>query len=165
MLYVSLEVEKNQSKIRAGVLFLCLQDTYNSHKKKGNKIIDLCHRRFRETGGGRGGGVSRVNKSWFIIYCRNSWKTTDLLALQHRRRIETEEKAKVVVVVWVMYLNAELTIMQQGCLNKSFWENVHFGRLVVWHVVNWMIISFVKASISPSSLYSIHPFLHIILFS
>ena len=45
---------------------------------------------------------------------------------------------------------------------KVFWENIHFGR-VVWYGVNRMTILFSKASILPSSRYSIHPFLQTIL--
>ena len=48
-------------------------------------------------------------------------------------------------------------------LNKSFWENIHFGRLVIQNGVNRMIIQFAKTSIPPSSHYSIHPFLQTIL--
>ena len=40
-------------------------------------------------------------------------------------------------------------------LKKSFWENIPFRRLVISH--------FFKASILPSSRYSIHPFLPIIV--
>ena len=43
-------------------------------------------------------------------------------------------------------------------MNKSVWEKIYLGRVVVWYGVNWMIIHFVKASIPPSSLYSIHTF-------
>ena len=46
-------------------------------------------------------------------------------------------------------LNAAL-----GC----FWENIHFGRVVVWYAVNPMIIHISKASIPPSSHYSIYLF-------
>ena len=44
-------------------------------------------------------------------------------------------------------------------LNKKFWENIHFCRVVVWYSygVKWMISQFFKASIPPYSLYSIHP--------
>ena len=44
-------------------------------------------------------------------------------------------------------------------LNKNFWENIHFCRVVVWYSygVKWMISQFFKASIPPYSLYSIHP--------
>ena len=52
-------------------------------------------------------------------------------------------------------------------LNSSFWENIHFGRVVVWYgaceVVNQMNINFFQAYstmyIPSSSLYYIHPFL------
>ena len=36
--------------------------------------------------------------------------SSDVLAGTHRRRIKTEEKAKVVAVVWGTYLNTALTI-------------------------------------------------------
>ena len=77
---------------------------------------------------------------------------------QHRRRIKTEEKAKVVAVGWETYLNAA-----KDDMSKSFRENIHFGRGVVCYGVNRMIIHFSKASIPLSSRYSIHPFLQIIL--
>ena len=68
-----------------------------------------------------------------------------------RRRIKTEEKAKVVAAGWGTYLNAALTAFSsKGDLNKSFWENIHFGKVVVWCGVNRMIIHFYKASIPPS---------------
>ena len=44
-------------------------------------------------------------------------------------------------------------------LKKHFSQNIHFGRVVVWCGVNWMIIHFFKAFIQPSSRYSINPFL------
>ena len=44
-------------------------------------------------------------------------------------------------------------------LNKRFWENIYFVWVVVWYGVNWAKIHFSKASIPPSSLYSIYPFL------
>ena len=36
----------------------------------------------------------------------------------HRRRIKTDEKAKVVAVVWGTYLNAALTI--KGSVSRDF---------------------------------------------
>ena len=41
----------------------------------------------------------------------------------------------------------------------QFWENIHFGRVVIWYGVKLMNIHFFKASIPPNSLYSINPFL------
>ena len=41
----------------------------------------------------------------------------------HRRRIKTEEKAKVVAAVWGTYLNATLTIYQQGCFEELIREH------------------------------------------
>ena len=41
-------------------------------------------------------------------------------------------------------------------LKKSFWDNIHLCRVVVWYGVNRLIIN-----IPPSSHYSIHPFLQI----
>ena len=43
-------------------------------------------------------------------------------------------------------------------LNKSFWENILFGRVVVWYIVwtGWSSI-FSKHPFSQLSLYSIHP--------
>ena len=35
-------------------------------------------------------------------------------------------------------------------LNTTFWENIHFRRVVVWYGVNRMIIYFFKASIPPA---------------
>ena len=48
-------------------------------------------------------------------------------------------------------------------LKKSFWKNIHFGRVVVWYGVNQMIIHFTEASILPSVHSSINHFLQIIL--
>ena len=84
----------------------------------------------------------------------------------HRRRINTEEKAKVVAVGWedvVQYLNVALTIYSsKDDLKKSFWENIQFRRVVVWTGVNWMIIHFpkhpsAKKSLFYSSFYSNQP--------
>ena len=52
-------------------------------------------------------------------------------------------------------------------LKKSFWKNIHFGRMgvcctYIYCSVNWMIIHFSKASIPPSVRSSMHPFLQII---
>ena len=46
---------------------------------------------------------------------------------------------------------------------KSFWKNIHFGKMVVWCGLNWKIIHFSKASIMTSVHFSFHPFLEIIL--
>ena len=46
---------------------------------------------------------------------------------------------------------------------KSFWMNIHFGRVVVWCGRNWKIIHFFKASILPCVHFSIIPFFQIIL--
>ena len=48
-------------------------------------------------------------------------------------------------------------------LRKVLLKKIHFGRVLVWCGVNWMIIHFSRASIPPSGCYSIHPFLQIIL--
>ena len=82
--------------------------------------------------------------------------------------IKTEGKAKVVTAVWGTYWNAALlynhlaarmirtTVFVRTIILVGWW----FG--MVWN--GWsMIIHFFKASISPSSLYSIHHFLQIIL--
>ena len=44
----------------------------------------------------------------------------------HRRRINTEEEAKVVAAGWGMYLNAALPFSSKDDLKTSFWENIHF---------------------------------------
>ena len=49
--------------------------------------------------------------------------------------------------------------MAKDVLNNYFWENIHFGSVMVWYGLNQMIIRFFKASILPSSLYLIHHFL------
>ena len=72
----------------------------------------------------------------------------------HRRRIKTEEKAKVVTVVRGMYLNATLTIKQQDDLNKSFLKTFFLVGWWLYGVVR-TIIHFFKASIPSSSLYFI----------
>ena len=41
-------------------------------------------------------------------------------------------------------------------VNKSFRENIHFNRVVVWYSMNWMIIHFSKPPFrSKSSLWKI----------
>ena len=59
----------------------------------------------------------------------------DILGLSswHRRRIKTEEKAKVVADVWGTYLKAALAFSRKDDLNGSLWENNHFGEVVVWN--------------------------------
>ena len=53
-----------------------------------------------------------------------------------------------------------LTIKHQGWfVQKSFWKNIHFLRVVVWNGADRMMIHFFKAFIPTSSLYSIHTFL------
>ena len=62
-----------------------------------------------------------------------------------------EGKRSSLLVKDVLYLNIEFS--RKDDFNKSFWENLHFGRVVVWYGVNRMIIHFSKASIPPSSRY------------
>ena len=53
----------------------------------------------------------------------------------HRRRMQTEQKAKVVAVVWATYLNAALTIQQQRWFEKKKFFGEHPLRQVgglVW---------------------------------
>ena len=63
----------------------------------------------------------------------------------HRRRINTEEKAKVVVAAWGTHLNAALTIQQQGWFEEFVWGEHSFCRVVVWWNVNRMIIHFFQS--------------------
>ena len=58
---------------------------------------------------------------------------------------------------------ATLLLNSKEHLNKRFWENIHFGRVMVWYGANQMIIHFSKASILSYSRYSIHIFIQIIL--
>ena len=47
-------------------------------------------------------------------------------------------KAKVVAAGWGTYLNAALAIYHHTTkddLKKRFWENIHFGRMMVWYMV------------------------------
>ena len=48
-------------------------------------------------------------------------------------------------------------------LKKRFWQNIQFVRVGVWCGANQMIIYFSEASILPSILSSINPFLQIFL--
>ena len=41
---------------------------------------------------------------------------------RHRRRKETEEKAKVVPVIWGTYLNATLTFLSKDDIDKKCWK-------------------------------------------
>ena len=80
-------------------------------------------------------------------------RRTDGLA-ELRRRSKTEVKAKVVAVIWGTYLNAALTILQQGCFEQKFLKNIYFCWVVVWYGQNQMIIHVFQASIPPCSLHS-----------
>ena len=94
-----------------------------------------------------------------LFYVQCPWNIFLQVALTHRRRINTEEKEKVVAASWGTYLNAALIIKQQGWFEENFWEKIHFGRMprekfgVMW--ISYLL----KASISPHSCYSIHPFI------
>ena len=48
-------------------------------------------------------------------------------------------------------------------LNKSFYENIHFGRVVVWYGVNQMIIHLFKAFIRKVAIILFILFFKIIL--
>ena len=48
-------------------------------------------------------------------------------------------------------------------LRKVLLKKIHFGRVLVWCGVNWMIIHFSRASIPPSNRFYIYPFFQIIL--
>ena len=48
--------------------------------------------------------------SMYSIYEPSGLLSTGIEPSYHRRRLKTEEKAKVVVVGWGMYLNVKLTI-------------------------------------------------------
>ena len=76
---------------------------------------------------------------------------TFLLLSLHRRRLKTEQKAKVVAVGCGTELNTALS--SKDDLNKRFWKNIHFGRVVVWYGVNRMVTHFPNASVLPSSRY------------
>ena len=84
-----------------------------------------------------------------VIHARVRW-----IFYKHRRRINTEWQVKVVAAGWGLYLNAALT----NIFGKHpFWE----GGDLVWCEPDDHTIF--KASIPPSSRYSIYPFLRIIL--
>ena len=55
------------------------------------------------------------------------------------------------------------TIYLAARMSWSFWENIYFGRVMVWYGVNRKIIHFSNTSILPSSRYFIHPIFQIIL--
>ena len=78
----------------------------------------------------------------------------------HRRRINTEGKANVVAAGWgrLSTWMPHWQFNSKDDLKKSFWRT-SVPRLGV----NLMISHFFKASVLPSSHYSIHPFLQIIL--
>ena len=49
-------------------------------------------------------------------------RSTSVSTRRHRRRIESEEKAKVVAAVFYgTKLNDSLIISQQGCFEQHFW--------------------------------------------
>ena len=77
----------------------------------------------------------------------------------------------IVAGVWVVPAPREAAgyIVTQPCPvlqkseNKDKYRREGKGRVVLWCGVNQMVIHFFKVSVPPSSHYSIHPFLQIIL--
>ena len=67
----------------------------------------------------------------------------------HRRRIKTEQKAKVIAVGWGTNWNA-VQYLPFSCKvdlkKKKIWDTIHFGMVVVWYSVNQMIIHVSKHS-------------------
>ena len=45
---------------------------------------------------------------------------------------------------WLVYVLDCRTISSKDDLNQSFWENIHFGGVVVWYGVNQMVIPLSK---------------------
>ena len=72
----------------------------------------------------------------------------------------------VVASVWGTYaalaMHAHLAAIKDDW-KKSFWKNIHFGKVMVQCGVNQMIRHFSEASILSSVRSSIHPLLQIIL--
>ena len=78
-----------------------------------------------------------------LFYVQCPWNIFLQVALTHRRRINTEEKEKVVAASWGTYLNAALTIKQQGWFEENFWEKNSFwedAKGKVWCDVNQLFI-------------------------
>ena len=79
----------------------------------------------------------------------------------HRRRIHTEEKAKVIAAAWGTYCT--WICSSKDDLKKSFWKDIHFGRVVVWCGLSWKIIQLFRRIHSAkwpffySSISSNHP--------
>ena len=61
------------------------------------------------------------------------------LLVIHRRK-KKEEKENVVAAGWRDEL--ECRTSKNDLKKKRFWENIHFGRVVVWYGVSRMIINF-----------------------
>ena len=100
-------------------------------------------------------------------------KTTLLPSTANTTKVR--QKAKVFAAVWgrcTLYsvqdvleccLHYTHHISARTILKKSFWKNIHCGRVVVWFGANQKIIHFSEASIPPSVHSYIHPFLQITL--
>ena len=73
------------------------------------------------------------------------------LLVMHRRK-KKEEKENVVAAGWQDEL--ECRTSKNDLKKKRFWENIHFGRVVVWYGVSRMIINF-----------STHPFRQVFFYS
>ena len=90
------------------------------------------------------------------------------MLLNHINDVDTKPKKKDKVRIEGKGCSCWLGDVLECCtnhlddLNKSFWENIYFWRVVVWYGVNKMILRFSEASMPPSSHYSLNPFLQII---
>ena len=63
---------------------------------------------------------------WLEVFCLLLVQTRG--DCSHRRRIKTEEKAKVVAVVWGTYTwMPHKPFSRKDDLNKSLWKNIHSG--------------------------------------
>ena len=75
--------------------------------------------------------ASSKSNHWDRLHAWRGEQAANLAEL--RRRSKTEIKAKVVAVIWGTYLNAALTILQQGCFEQKFLKNIYFCWVVVWY--------------------------------
>ena len=84
---------------------------------------------------------------------------------QPRRRIYTEEKAKVVTAggcTWMLQFGSG-HLAARRIWKKSFLKNTHFGRVMFGMVWTGRSPNCSEASIPPSANFSIHQFLQFIL--
>ena len=117
--------------------------------------------------------ISSLHRRCIVVSLLDSssatfWRMTVLRCARWPSRLRA---TPIVAGVWVVPAPREAAgyIVTQPCPvlqkseNKDKYRREGKGRVVLWCGVNQMVIHFFKVSVPPSSHYSIHPFLQIIL--